>query len=259
MFADLAFFSFVELLDPDQARAYNEWHQLDHRPENLALPGVAWGDRWALTDACREQTIVGDEQYAGVDYAAMYWFRPPVEESVRAWNELGAASFQWGRGPQIPGVTRRLLAFFRPVKGYVSPHALVGADVLPFRPNRGLHLTLSRFAEPSGNATHEQLRWYDRVRLPDLMQIDGVAGAWTFSFSHHQQHSALSLESPGADAPGSLRIRLLYLDQDPLEVTGRLREHEAALDASGRGAPRPETEQILLSAPVRTIIPWQDW
>lgn len=259
MFADLAFFSFVELLDQTQHRAYNEWHQLDHRPENLALPGVAWGDRWALADDYREHTVVGDEQYAGVDYTAMYWFRPPIKESVRAWDELGEASFQWGRGPLIPGVTRRLLAFFRPVKGYVSPHALVDADVLPFRPNRGLHLTLSRFTEPHGNATHEQLTWYDRVRLPDLMQVDGVAGAWTFSFSHHQRHSTLPFESTGEDGPGSLRIRLLYLDQDPLEVTTRLREHEAVLDAAGRGAPQPGAEQILLSTPVRTIIPWQDW
>lgn len=259
MFGELAFFSFVDLADPGQHRAYNEWHQLDHRPENLALPGVAWGDRWALTDACREQTIVGDERYAGVDYAAMYWFRFPVEESVRAWNELGAASFQWGRGPLIPGVTRRLLAFFRPVKGYVAPHALVGPDVLPLRPNRGLHLTLSRFAEPHGSGTHDQLAWHDRVRLPDLMHVDGVAGAWTFSFERHQQHSAVATGTPDADAPGSLRIRLLYLDQDPLEVTARLREHEAALDEAGRGAPRPDAEQVLLSAPVRTIIPWQDW
>ena len=46
----LVFFSFAALDDPgpDHHRRYNEWHQLDHRPENLALPGVAWGDRWAL-------------------------------------------------------------------------------------------------------------------------------------------------------------------------------------------------------------------
>ena len=259
MFADLAFFSFVELLDQTQHRVYNEWHQLDHRPENLALPGVAWGDRWALNDACREHAVIGDEQYAGVDYTAMYWFRPPVKESVRAWDELGEASFQWGRGPLIPGVTRRLLGFFKPVKGYVSPHALVDAEVLPFRPNRGLHLTLSRFAESHSIETHEQLTWYDRVRLPDLMQVDGVAGAWTFSFSHHQQHSTLPLGSEATDAPGSLRIRLLYLDQDVIETTARIREREAELDAAGRGAPRPGAEQILLSTPVRTIIPWQDW
>ena len=47
MFSERAFFSFIELTDPDRHREYNEWHQLDHRPENLLLPGVAWGDRWA--------------------------------------------------------------------------------------------------------------------------------------------------------------------------------------------------------------------
>lgn len=47
MFSERAFFSFIELTDPERHRGYNEWHQLDHRPENLLLPGVAWGDRWA--------------------------------------------------------------------------------------------------------------------------------------------------------------------------------------------------------------------
>ena len=29
----LGFFSFTEVTDPGQHRAYNEWHQLDHMPE----------------------------------------------------------------------------------------------------------------------------------------------------------------------------------------------------------------------------------
>jgi hypothetical protein len=41
VFSERVFFSFVELTDPSQHRAYNEWHQLDHRPENLLLPGRA--------------------------------------------------------------------------------------------------------------------------------------------------------------------------------------------------------------------------
>jgi len=133
----LVFFSFVELQGggAEEHRRYNEWHQLDHRPENLALPGIAWGDRWRRTQQSRAVSTATAEQ-AGVDYVAMYWFRSPVDESVRAWEQLGADSFQSGRGPMIPGVRRTLLAFFRPVRGYASASALVPTrgDPVPPQP-----------------------------------------------------------------------------------------------------------------------------
>lgn len=139
----LAFFSFVALDNPEPYlhRRYNEWHQLDHRPENLALPGVAWGDRWARTAECRADSTAEPEQ-ADADYIAMYWFRNPVADAVREWEQLGVNSFEWGRGPMIPGVRRTLLAFFRPVKGYAAASSLVSPAVIPYRPNRGLHLTV---------------------------------------------------------------------------------------------------------------------
>lgn len=39
----LVFISSVALdnSNTEDHRRYNQWHQLDHRPENLALPGVA--------------------------------------------------------------------------------------------------------------------------------------------------------------------------------------------------------------------------
>jgi hypothetical protein len=247
MFADLAFFSFVELTDPTQHRAYNEWHQLDHRPENLALPGVAWGDRWARPDGYREQSTTAAE-FAGVDYLAMYWFRQPLAASLDAWDKLGEDSFQWGRGPIIPGVERRMLAFFRPVKGYAAPRIGVSADVLPFRPNRGLHVTLTRFAEPHSAETHTSHGFEDRELIPSLLALDGVAGAWTFAFSHSQQHATLPLHGGATDAQGGLRMRLLYLDGDPLEAADSIRT--ATPDSSG---------EVLFSSPLKTIIPWQDW
>jgi hypothetical protein len=253
----ISFFSFVQLTDQTQHGAYNRWHQLDHRPENLALPSVAWGDRWARPTEYREASEAS-AAYAEVDYVATYLFRDPVEESLAAWDRLGEDSFQWGRGPIIPGVKRPMTAFFRPVKGYTSASALVDPHVLPFRPNRGLHLTLTRYAEPHGMATHDRFTWEDRTLLPALLDLDGVAGAWTHSFSHHQQHSSLPFSSTAEDAAGSLRLRVVYLEEDPLEVTAAIRRTEAevltpeAEAAAGAG-------EVLLSTPLRTIIPWQDW
>lgn len=255
MLADLAFFSFVELTDSSSHGAYNRWHQLDHRPENLSLPGVAWGDRWARLhpdDAARP-----DSPLDATDYVAMYWFRSPVQESVEAWDRLGEASFQWGRGPIIPGVRRPLLAFFRPVKGYAAPRVLVDPDVLPYRPNRGLHLTLTRYPEPHGRQTHDCFAWEDTRLIPQLLEVGGVAGAWTFSFSHPQRHSSLPFGGAVEEPPGGLRIRMLYLDEDPGPTAEAIRLTQRRVNSES-GAPE-DVGEVLFSSPLRTIIPWQDW
>src|SRR5947209_2213704 len=96
-----AFFSFVDLTDQSRHAEYNDWHLYDHRPENLALPGVAWGDRWARLDRAGDdpdRAGTTTEEYAGVDYVAMYWFREPLEQSIAEWFKLGSDSVQWGRG-----------------------------------------------------------------------------------------------------------------------------------------------------------------
>jgi hypothetical protein len=251
------FFSFVTLENPapDHHRRYNQWHQLDHRPENLALPGVAWGDRWARTVDCRAAST-GHADQADTDYVAMYWFRPPVEESIRQWEQLGADSFEWGRGPLIPGVRRTLLAFFRPVKGYAAASALVSPDVIPYRPNRGLHLTMTRFDAPLGLDTHENHRWEDRALMPALLDVPGVAGAWTFSLDHHQDNGLRLRSQVGAEPRGGLRIRLLYLDDDPVVTIARIRDRVAE---AGADVPEATVGDVVISTPLRAIIPWQDW
>lgn len=252
----LAFFSFVVLQDAstEDHRRYNEWHQLDHRPENLALPGVAWGDRWARTKA-HSASI---PEYDAVDYVAMYWFREPTHEAVASWNRLAADSFQWGRGPLLPGVHRPLLGFFHPVKGYVAQSALVSPDVLPYRPNRGVHVTLSRFIDPFGYGTHNHHAWEDRTLIPAICDIDGVAGAWTFTFSHHEQDDTLPEHSQKTDAPGSMRMRLTYIDGDLASTIREVRRRTIAMQAS-RSAAAVASEQTLLDTELKTIVPWLDW
>lgn len=249
-FSQLAFFSFVRLTDQTQHSAYNRWHQLDHRPENLALPGVAWGDRWARNDECKDQSRAR-EPLNDVDYMAMYWFNDPIDQAVDAWDRLGEQSFQWGRGPLMPGIERAMLAFFRPVKGYSAPRALVSPEVLPYRPNQGLHVRVTEYQEPHSLATHEIFAREDRETIPALLEVEGVAGAWTFSYSHPQRHSSLPFQGSDTQAAGSLRIRLLYFEDDSVSRVTAVDDIDAANTS-------PD-EQEVLSSPVRTIIPWQDW
>lgn len=256
MISDLAFFSFVGLADASLHGAYNRWHQLDHRPENLALPGVAWGDRWMrLPEPATPSKFV--PAFEGTDFVAMYWFRSPVDESVAEWDRLGEASFQWGRGPLIPGVERHLLAFFRPVKGYSAPRVLVGPDVLPYRPNRGIDITLTRHAQPHSLETHSSFGWEDTRLMPELLELDGVAGGWTFSFSHAQQHTTLPFPDTVMHQPGELRIRLLYLDGEPEQTGAAVRETELRIGTEA-DAP-PQVNEVLFASTLSTIVPWRDW
>lgn len=254
MFSNLAFFSFVELADRSLHGEYNRWHQLDHRPENLALPGVLWGDRWARAE--KPETAEQDG-FNGTDFVAMYWFKDPAGQSVEQWDRLGENSFQWGRGPLIPGVQRRMLAFFTPVKGYAAPRILIGPEVLPYRPNQGVHIRVTRYPQPHSQQAHQEFAFEDRVLMPKLLEVDQVAGGWTFSFSHAQQHSTLPFPKTVEDEPGQLRLQLLYLDGNPEAAAEGIRAVHAQLK-SGEAAP-PAAGELVFESVCKTIIPWRDW
>jgi hypothetical protein len=181
----------------------------------------------------------------------MYWFAEPVQESVDAWNRLADDSFQWGRGPIIAGVRRPLMAFFRPVKGYAASSALVSADALPYRPNTGLHLKLTHHEDPYGVATHDRHAHDDRVLVPALLDVEGVAGAWTFSFSRNLEHETMPVAGQPLGAAGSLRLRILYLDGDDRATSARIAGVE---DEDAEGV--PGTGEVLISTPLESIDPW---
>lgn len=252
-----AFFSFIELTDQSKHREYNEWHQLDHLPENLALPGVAWGQRWARRGQLRELGHAV-EKFANVDYTAMYWFTGNPAEAVREWTALGEATFQLGRGPLIPGVERRLLAFFEPVEGHAALRIGVGPEVLPFRPNQGAYLTLSKYEEPHSLDTHERYRWESQELIPALLKLDGVAGVWTLTYLSGQRHSTLPIDTSDDTPYGGMRMRIVYMDGDPATTAKAIAAETARLDVQCEPAARA-AEEILLSGPVSTITPWEDW
>lgn len=217
----LAFFSFPEVTDPRRHRDYNAWHQLDHLPENRALPGVLHGERWVRTPSCRAMPSDGaDPDLDAAHYVAMYWFRDPADEAVAAWRALGETTREQGRRPELAWTVRRYTGFFRPVGGAAAPRALVTAEAVPYRPGRGVVIEVQRVDGP--------------VTAAPLPVVDGVAGTWTFA---------------GADEP--LRIALHYCDGDPVAVAERL---------VGAAEPDPPGTRTLLRSPLLTVTPGEwDW
>lgn len=262
--ASKAYFSLTEILDPAHHRTHNEWHQLDHRPENLLLPGIVWGDRWVRSPDCVQASAGLASEYARVHYAIMYWFREPLQETLDAFFVLSERSFQWGRSPQIGWTRRPLRGFFSPVKGYVASHVRVSADALPLRPVKGIHVTVSRLRRHDAVA-EDIFRWYDEVRIPDLLQCRGAAGAWTLASDDlfpppwDREGPAWSFadsNSRSAEA-SSLRMTLIYLDEDPLEYLADVAAREPAWRASGRLRDTSSVEEVFFTSPFRMIVPWE--
>jgi hypothetical protein len=255
-----AFFSFAEIRDRSQHRAYNEWHQLDHRPENLALPGVIWGERWVKSPDCAALTEADQELFVAFHYLNSYLLREPVEQSLKDWLELGEVSIHWGRRSDLKLAKRPLMGFFLPVKGYANPRVLVPAEILPLRPNRGVHLTVTSVQDPNTAEAEEVFGWYDRVRIPDLLECRGAAGAWTFASRDVRVRTPSMHTAEGKDERLHLRFQLVYLDGDPLEFVEDLCSREPEWRRAGRVRDTSDVERVVYTGPLRAIIPWQwDW
>ncbi len=258
MLAGDAFFSFVRVVDPARHRDYNRWHQLDHLPENRALPGIAFGERWAHTPDCAAASGPAAAELAGVHYVALYLFREPAAASIAAWQDLAERSFQWGRRPDRAWVERPLMGFFSVVSAAVAPRLALSAAALPLLPGRGVHVTVSRPREPHADATEAANRWHDRVGLPALLETSGVAGAYVFSSisstldREWRERQGTTTFDAREGEPGQVRVRLCFLDGDPLAL------------GPSPGAPVPAevaaAEEVLFEGALETIVPgaW-DW
>jgi hypothetical protein len=246
MIGEKVFFSFSAVSDPTKHRAYAEWYFLDHRPENLALPGVAHGERWVRTPECAAASQPCDTELDATQYVTMYWFRSPVADSVKEWVMLGGRALQWGRRPELSWVERLMTQQFVPVKGYVNSRVLVSAEVLPLRLMRGIVVVVAEF-EGSGPQVDSVFHWYDHVHIPKMVDVDGVAGAWTFV-----DEAALARS---ADRVSCVRVHLFYLDGDPVETASRMNT-ESEILAAGDGAPDLACETRRFAGPLAAIAPW---
>jgi hypothetical protein len=184
----IGFFSFTEITDPREHRSYNEWHQLDHMPEQFPLPGVAYGQRWVSTPACRARRAVSRPPLDPIHYVTLYLMTEPVEQTLQEFRALGARLHDLGRFHRHRKA--RLSGPFPLVRTAAAARVLVSAAAVPFRPHRGIYVTVAG----GPRATLPVDEWCDRP---------GVAGAWAFG-------------------DGARTITVAWLDEEPLAVADRL-------------------------------------
>ena len=245
-----AFFSFVEVTDPNEHVSYNEWHMLDHVPENLALPGVCHGQRWVSTPACRAEREAAIPELEEVHYIQQYLFTNPIEQTVDEFRDLGAQTSAMGARRFHQHRVSRLMGVHTWIKAYVAPEALVHQDAVPFRPNRGAYFHVCEVIDKS--QFDSLAAWYDEFFIPSIVELDGVAGSWWFTSKGAQ------LSDPDAKE----RIVLVfYLDEEPLTVTKKIKAKMKEWDSEGKvvDAYKSALKPIYIG-PLETITPWKwDW
>jgi hypothetical protein len=185
---EVGFFSFTVVPDGHH-HGYNEWHQLDHLPEQYSLPGIVRGERWVATPRCAAARLVDDPMLGRAHYVTLYLLGEPLAETLRAFQALAVELRDQGRFYEH---RESVYGGPLPLVGLAAaPRVLVRAEVVPFRPARGVYVVV------------DSVDGGDAAARPDLTAVDGVAGAWTFA----------------GDAD---RITVAWLDDDPVAVAERV-------------------------------------
>jgi hypothetical protein len=224
----VGFFSFTEV--PATAhRAYNEWHQLDHLPEQYQLPGIVHGERWVASPDCVAARLVDDDVLGRAQYVTLYLMAEPVEPLIDDFGALGAQLREVGRFHEER--TALLAGGWRATAAATSPRLPITPAVLPWRPAQGVFVLVE---QEGGSAP-----------LDPLLDADGVAGGWTFAPDPALTRSWWLMQP--------YRITVLWLDDDPLATTARLAPLLRARWSAGTTSP-------VLAAPLRTVVPGEwDW
>ena len=227
---DFAVLSMSEREPNGQDDAYLDWHLLDHLPEQYRIDGLRLGQRWRSSDSCRAARAASEPPYDRVDHVVGYLFGAAVDAALATFFDLGASLHRAGRMPlSLPRVE---VTGWEVMGRVAAPRVLVGADVVPWRPHRGMYLIIESIAETATGHVDE---------LDALAGIDGVAGVWRYrnGGARHQRLRPFD----GA------HLTICYLDGEPTAVA-------AALAAPLRARWREKGITPLLAAPFDVVLPF---
>jgi hypothetical protein len=200
---------------------YLIWHSLDHRPEQHRLAGLRQSLRLVSTPDCRSRRAANESPYDRVDHVMTYFFTS--HESLGAFAQLSDALPAERRPLVLPSIE---FGLFDLAGKTAAPRAVVGADVLPWRPAVGAYLLVERGAAPPDN----------------LLDVDGVFGVWWFA--------GCAELTPFPVDSGGLQLSLFFLDDDPVVVGDRITEPLVQRWADDGLVP-------LLGAPFYGVVPFE--
>jgi hypothetical protein len=219
--ANMIFVSMSAREPTGRDREYLEWHSLDHRPEQYRIKGLRHSIRVVSTTVCRAVRAATDPSFDAVDHVMTYFFT-----DTAACDQFGALSqaLTGDRRPwRLPSVCS---GYFRLRGKVAAPRAVSGADVMPWRPARGLYLLVER----------------GRQSPAALTDVAGVAGVWWFEGGVPP--------TPKFQDNSGLQLAYCFLDDDPIATGERLRGTLERRWAATDIVP-------LLAAPFHTLVPFE--
>jgi hypothetical protein len=206
-------------------------------PEQYQLSGLILGQRWASTAACRAARAAEVGDWSLVEHMVLYLMGDPVEKTIDDFLDLGRHLAEMGRFPHhLPS---QYVGALRLLEARAAPAAFVGAEVVPFRPNRGVYLIVDKPADRV-----DQVAFLQRMQsevLPELMTTPGVVGAWIFTTSAKIRRNMFTI--------GNYRMTVCYLDDDPAMVGTNLKP---IVERVWSTAPA----DLLLAAPYESMMAW---
>ncbi|MDQ1449225.1 MAG: hypothetical protein QOC79_2196, partial [Actinomycetota bacterium] len=199
---------------------------LDHMPEQFPLDGIAYGQRWVSTPACRAARAVSEAPLDSIHYMTLYLMTEPVERTLAEFRQLGrdlraVGRFHLHRRARLSGP-------FVLCDAAVAPRVLISAEAVPYRPNLGVFVEVEERPDGDDSAGQEQIRG---AHLPALCAQPGVAGAWSF-------------------ADEQRRVTVTWLDAPPRDMSDRLAPIVARRRESATG-------RTVFAGSLETITPWQ--
>jgi hypothetical protein len=195
----LGFFSFTEVTQPSAHRAYNEWHRLDHMPEQFSLDGVLFGQRWVCTPDCRDARVAVSPLLEPCHYMTLYLMRdagvlPAFADLAQRLRQ--ADRFFADRRAHLSGP-------FEVGDRWVSPRVKVSAAAVQHRPARGIYVVVGPHVDGAAMVAHQ-----------------GVAGAWSFAntATADSADTAVTAADPSLDR----HITVAFIDGDLATTASRL-------------------------------------
>lgn len=145
-------------------------------PELVALPGFASGMRYVAPPAYIQARPVADASLAPSQYVTLYLVEEPVQQAFDNLHRRSQELHTLGR--QRANRQTYLIGSCLLVKASAAPRVLVTPEAVPFRPHRGV---LVAVADILDRRKYEAVaQWLDRVHIPDVLQVPGVAGVYWF-------------------------------------------------------------------------------
>lgn len=251
----VAFLSLAKARHPRMHRAINEWHQLDHRPENLALEGVAYGERFVRTPQLAAAAH-GTGRFEDFDYATLYWLDEPAESAIDVWAAFAEQSMREGRRPDVDLIDRPYMEFFRTVGHLAAPGSRLNPRAQHFRPATGVVMIANTLpADASRSDLHRQHAWELDTVLPALAQVPGFAAGWVLHSDPSLAPSAWRTRESAGPAENTEVVRLTWIltEAEPVHaVADRIREAHAGL-----AVPADVRSHLQHLGAAETITPWQ--